>query len=380
MGPLAGLKVIEFGHIGPVPHAAMLMSDLGATVLRIDRPTPTDLGIPRPLQRSVTLRGRDSIALDLKHQPSIELVLDLLARSDALIEGFRPGVMERLGLGPDLVLARNPKLVYGRMTGWGQQGPLAQAAGHDLNYIAITGALDAIGRAGQLPSPPLNLVGDYGGGSLYLAFGIVSAIWYASRTGQGQVVDAAIVDGTASLMANVQALHSEGNPRRPRGTNVIDSGAFFYDVYECRDGKCISVAPIEGKFLKELVRLLDLEPESLPPQEDAARWEQGRKILAARFRTRARDEWLRLFEGTDACVAPVLAIDEVHKHPHHIARSTYFESLGVVQPAPAPRFSVSLPDVPTPPRAPQDADWKTALTPWLTRADIERHLSSIKER
>jgi len=371
MGPLAGLKIVEFGHIGPIPHCAMLLADLGATVLRIERTAPSDLGVPRPVRSDAALRGRKAIALDLKETCSIELVHRILERSDALIEGFRPGVMERLGLGPGQVLARNPRLVYGRMTGWGQEGPLARAAGHDLNYIALCGALHAIGRAGQLPSPPLNLVGDYGGGSLYLALGVVSAIWHASRTGAGQVVDAAIIDGTASLMANIQALQSSGVPRGPRGKNLTDSGAYFYDVYECSDGQCISVAAIEEKFLHQLARLIGLDPAQLPPRGLSERWEEGRALLAERFRSRPRDEWTRILEGTDACFAPVLSIDEVHEHPHHQARRTYIELDGITQPAPAPRFSRTGLDMPTAPQSAKDTMPAEALAAWLSDEELQ---------
>jgi alpha-methylacyl-CoA racemase len=372
MGPLAGLKIIEFGHIGPVPHCAMLLADLGATVLRIERTTPSGLGTSRPLKSDAMLRGRQAIALDLKRPEAIAFVLELTTRSDAMIEGFRPGVMERLGLGPKEVLRRNPRLVYGRMTGWGQTGPLAQAAGHDLNYIALSGALDAIGRAGQLPSPPLNLVGDFGGGSLYLALGLVSGIWHAHRTGAGQVVDAAIVDGTASLLANVQALVSAGVARAPRGHNLTDSGAYFYDVYECADGRCISIAAIEEKFLHRLFELIGLDPATMPPQSDGARWPEGRAVLAARFRMCTQAEWIELLEGTDACFAPVLSIPEVHAHPHHAARSTYISIDDVVQPAPAPRFSSSVPATPARPMSAADCDPEQALAQWFSPEELRR--------
>ena len=367
-GPLAGIKVLELAGIGPGPMCAMLLADLGATVLRIDRPDPGESGIARPLKYNLLLRGRRSLALDLKRPEARDLALRLVEQADALIEGFRPGVMERLGLGPEVCLARNPGLVYGRMTGWGQQGPLAQSAGHDLNYIALTGALDAIGRAGQPPTPPHNLLGDYAGGSLYLAVGILSAIISRRASGRGQVVDAAIVDGTAHLMTSVHGLHAAGMLSGERGTNLLDSGAPFYDCYECADGRWVSVAPIEGRFHAEMLRRIGIDGADFPPQSDRARWPEARERFAAVFRTRTRDEWCALLEGTDSCFAPVLTMEEAARHPHMAARGTYVEVDGVVQPAPAPRFSGTVPDVPTPPQAPADAE--TALEGWLAPEDV----------
>ncbi|MBR0641698.1 CaiB/BaiF CoA transferase family protein [Plastoroseomonas hellenica] len=372
MGPLAGIKILELAGIGPGPFCAMLLADLGATVLRIDRPEPPELGIPRPLQYNPVLRGRRAIALDLKRPEARDLALRLVARSDALIEGFRPGVTERLGLGPDDCLARNPRLIYGRMTGWGQQGPLAPAAGHDLNYIALTGALASIGRAGQAPAPPLNLVGDYAGGALYLALGILAAIIAARGSGQGQVVDAAIVDGTAHLMTGFHGLLAAGMLNPERGTNLLDSGAPFYDCYACADGRWISVAPIEGRFHAELLRILGIDAAEFPPQSDRARWPEARARLAATFLTRTRDAWCALLEGTDACVAPVLTMEEATRHPHMRARGTYIEVDGVVQPAPAPRFSRTVPDVPSPPQAADPADAEAVLEGWLEAEEIAR--------
>jgi alpha-methylacyl-CoA racemase len=356
MGPLAGFRIIEFAGIGPGPMAAMLFADLGASVLRLDRPTPSGLGIDMPRRFNLLTRNRPAIALDLKHLDGHALALDLMATADALIEGFRPGTMERLGLGPDVALARNPRLVYGRMTGWGQSGPLAQAAGHDLNYLALTGALDAIGRASAKPTPPLNLVGDYGGGALYLAFGIACAMAEAQRSGKGQVVDAAMTDGAASLMTTFYGLHAAGMHRLARGTNLLDSGSAIYDVYECADGRYVALAPIELKFRKVLFALL-----GLPYTEDDG--EGLRKRLETLFKTRTRDEWCALLEGSDACFAPVLTMVEAPHHPHNVARGTFVEIDGVVQPAPAPRFSRTPAAQPAAPRVLGDG-CRAALADW----------------
>jgi alpha-methylacyl-CoA racemase len=369
MGPLKGMKIVELAGIGPGPMCAMLLADMGATVLRIDRKEPVDLGNPRPLKYNLLLRNRKSIALDLKQRAAVELALKLVADADGLIEGFRPGVVERLGLGPDVCLARNPSLVYGRMTGWGQSGPLASAAGHDLNYIALTGALHAIGREGEPPTPPLNLLGDYAGGSLYLAMGMLAAVIEARQSGKGQVVDAAIVDGTASLMTSVYGLYAAGLVSVERGTNTSDSGAYFYDVYECADGEWVSVAPIEGRFHAELLRLMGIASEDIGEQRDRKNWERARGVLAKTFRTRNRDEWCKLLEGTDSCFAPVLSMAEAPHHEHFRARDTFVEVDGVVQPAPAPRFSRSAPEKPTPPSAP---DPEGALAGWVTQDAIAK--------
>jgi alpha-methylacyl-CoA racemase len=352
MGPLAGFKIVEMAGIGPAPMCAMLLADLGATVLRVDRQQPSDLGLPGDARFSITNRSRHAIAVDLKNPEAVVLVLRLVAAADALIEGFRPGVMERLGLGPEPCLARNPKLVYGRMTGWGQEGPLAQAAGHDLNYIALAGVLHAIGRAGQPPTPPLNLVGDFGGGALYLAFGLACGMLEAQRSGKGQVVDAAMVDGAASLMAMFYALHAAGSFTATRGDNVLDSGAFFYDAYECADGKYVSIAAIEDKFLEEFLRRMEIDAAEMPPKMDRRRWPEAKAKLAARFKRKTRDEWCRLLEGSDACFAPVLSLAEAPSHPHNLARHTFVEIDGIVQPAPAPRFSRTPAARPTPPETP----------------------------
>jgi len=349
----------------------MLLADLGATVLRIDRPEPSDLGVARPLRYDLLLRGRRCLALDLKHPDGKALALRLVERADALIEGFRPGVTERLGLGPEDCLARNPRLVYGRVTGWGQEGPLAQAAGHDLNYIALAGAVHAFGRRGQAPTPPLNLIGDFGGGALYLAFGVVCGVLEAQRSGRGQVVDAAMVDGTASLMTAFHGMMAAGLGSHERGTNILDTGSHFYEVYECVDGHWISVAAIEGKFYAELLRRLDLDPATLPPQMNREGWLEAKARLAALFKTRTRDEWCAILEGTDACFAPVLTTDEAPHHPHNAARRTYVEIDGIVQPAPAPRFSRTVADLPIPPQPPGGPDEaEAALAPWLDPAEI----------
>jgi alpha-methylacyl-CoA racemase len=368
MGPLTGVKIVEFAGIGPGPLAAMLLADMGATVLRIDRATPSDLGIPLPQQHDFTRRSRATIGLDLKQPASVALALKLIGSADGLIEGFRPGVMERLGLGPEVCLKANPRLVFGRITGWGQDGPMAQAAGHDLNYIALTGALHAIGRAGQKPTPPLNLVGDYGGGAMYLVTGVLAAIISARTTGVGQVVDAAMVDGALSLMTPIYAMKAGGRLSAPRGENQLDSGAYFYETYECADGGFISIASIEAKFHAELLQRLEIDPATLPPQHDRARWPEMKERMAAVFRTRTRDEWCARLEGTDACFAPVLSMDEAADHPHNLARNAFIEVGGIRQPAPAPRFGTTQLE---PPKAPADVDTATVLADWgLDAAEI----------
>lgn len=338
-GPLAGLKVIEMPAIGPVPFCGMLLADLGADVLRIDRMGDADLGLPVETKYALNGRGKRSLALDLKDAKAIQLMLDLISKADVIIEGFRPGVMERLGLGPDLALERNPRLVYGRMTGWGQEGPLAPAAGHDINYIALTGALHAIGHKDGKPVPPLNLVGDFGGGSLYLAMGVLAALYERQQSGRGQVVDAAMVDGAASLMTGFYGMKGAGIWSDNRGVNILDSGAPWYDTYECKDGLFISIGSIEGKFYAELIKVLGLDAATLPKQHDRRNWDSLRAVFAACFRTKSREEWCVLMEGTDICFAPVLSLEEAPKHKHMTARKTFVEIDGVVQPSPAPRFS-----------------------------------------
>jgi len=348
MGPLHGLRVVELASIGPGPMCAMLLADLGADVIRIDRLEPSGLGVPMNQRFDVNARSRRSAALDLKSAAGRDAVLRIIDRADVLIEGFRPGVAERLGLGPADCQARNPRLVYGRMTGFGQTGPLAHAAGHDLNYIALTGALEAIGPAGGAPVPPLNLVGDYGGGALYLAFGLMAALFERQSSGRGQVVDAAMVDGAASLMSMFHGMLAAGGWPGRRGENLLDGGAPFYGVYETADGKHVSIGSLEPKFYAEMVKRLGLDERFLRLQGDASQWPALREAIAAAVRTRTRDEWSALLEGTDVCFAPVLALGEVHQHPHAVARGTYVEVAGVVQPGPAPRFDRSVPDHPRP--------------------------------
>jgi alpha-methylacyl-CoA racemase len=352
MGPLQGFRIVEIAGIGPAPMCAMLLADLGATVLRVERMQASGLGIDKPARFEIMNRSRRAVAIDLKKKQGVETVLRLVEGADAFIEGFRPGVAERLGIGPEQCLARNPRLVYGRMTGWGQTGPLAQAAGHDLNYIALTGVLHAIGRAGGKPTPPLNLVGDFGGGALYLALGIACGLLEAQRSGKGQVVDAAMTDGAASLMTMFFGMRAAGQLSTTRGANILDSGAFFYEVYECADGKHLAVAPIEDKFLAELCRLIELDPKKLPAKLDATGWPAAKKTLAAVFKTKTREEWCCLLEGSDACFAPVLSLDEAPDHPHNKARGTFVTIDGIVQPAPAPRFSRTPSATPTPPETP----------------------------
>ena len=367
MGPLAGIKIIELAGIGPGPMAAMQLADMGATVLRIERREAADLGVKRPLKFNLLLRNRPSIALDLKEPDAIRLVLDLVSEADALIEGFRPGVTERLGLGPDICLARNPRLVYGRMTGWGQSGPLAQAAGHDINYISLTGALRAIGRKDQPPTVPLALVGDFGGGAMFLVMGVLAALLNARATGQGQVVDAAIVDGAASLATGFYGLSAAGQWNDERGSNILDSGAPFYDVYECSDGQWISIGPIEGRFHADLLRRLDIDPSTIGGQFDEAAWPQAKAAYERVFKTRTRSEWCELLEGTDVCFAPVLSFEEAADHPHLKARGTLIEIDGVVQPAPAPRFERTSAQTPKPPQAPlRGAAAQQLLAQWLS--------------
>ncbi len=340
-GPLDGVRIVEFAGIGPGPFCGMLLSDLGADVVRIDRAAATG----KPAGGKVLGRGRRSVALDLKSPDDVETALRLMERADGLIEGFRPGVMERLGLGPEVALKRNPKLVYGRMTGWGQEGPLAHAAGHDLNYIALTGALHAMGRKDGRPAPPLNLVGDYGGGALYLAFGLLAGILHARSSGRGQVVDAAMTDGAASLMAMFYEMRAMGVWRDAREANLLDGGAHFYDTYECADGKFVALGSIEPQFYALLLEKAGLSDPEFQHQMDASKWPALKEKVIATMKTRTRDEWCELMEGTDVCFAPVLTMAEAPSHPHNAARETFIERDGVVQPAPAPRFSATPPAV-----------------------------------
>ena len=339
MGPLSGLKVVEIAGIGPGPFCGMLLADLGADVVRVDRAQNVQGGDPALPPGDLLNRGRRSIGVDLKNPEGVAVVLDLVEQADVLIEGFRPGVAERLGIGPDECLARNPRLVYGRMTGWGQEGPWASMAGHDMNYIALAGALEPLGRAGEAPQPPINLLGDFGGGGMLLGFGVLAAVFEAQRSGQGQVVDAAMVDGSALLMTMTHAFRHMGIWEDERGTNMLDTGAHFYDVYETADGKYLSVGAIEPQFYDALLDGLGLDKSDLPWQHDRAEWPALTKKFAGIFATKTRDEWMAIYEGTDACVAPILSIPEALEHPHNVERGTFVEVAGVAQPGPAPRFA-----------------------------------------
>jgi len=363
MGPLAGLRVVEFEAIGPGPFAGMMLADMGADVLLLDRPVDADLGIRQQRRFDVMRRGRRSLVVDLKTPAGIATALRVCDKADALIEGFRPGVMERLGLGPDVVLARNPRLVYGRMTGWGQRGPLAERAGHDIDYIAVAGVLNAIGRAGDAPLPPLNLVGDFGGGGLLLAFGIACGVIEARTSGRGQVVDAAMVDGAALLAAMFSGFMASGIWRDERGTNILDSGAPWYDTYETRDGRHVAVGAIETKFYAELLARLGLDAALAKTQHDRTTWPALRETLAARFRERTRDEWAAVFADADACVAPVLTFAESRAHPQVVARGGAIEIDGVAQPAPAPRFA-RTPGAATRPPPERGSGGAEALAEW----------------
>ncbi len=370
MGPLTGIRILEFEALGPGPFCGMLLADMGADVLLVDRPQDPGLGFERARRHDAMLRGRRSLTLDLKTPAGADAARTLAARADAIIEGFRPGVMERLGLGPDALLARQPRLVYGRMTGWGQQGPLAGRAGHDIDYIALSGALHAIGRAGGPPVPPLNLVGDFGGGGMLLAFGIVCALLDARTSGRGQVVDAAMVDGAALLTTMFWGMRAAGDWTDARGDNVLDSGAPWYDTYRTRDDRYVAVGAIEAKFYGEFLQRLGLAGEALPAQHDRAGWPALRARFAAAFATRTRDEWTRVFEGADACVAPVLAFGEAGAHPHAQARAAYVSVGGVPQPAPAPRFSRTPGEVRGAPPE-RGAGGRAALADWgFTQAEV----------
>ncbi len=364
-GPLSGYRVIEIAGIGPGPFAAMMLADMGAEVIRVERASAVRGPAPDTPHFDVLLRGRRNIAIDLKDPEGVAVLLDLLERADALIEGFRPGVMERLGLGPDTCLGRNERLVFGRMTGWGQQGPYADAAGHDINYIALAGALAHFGRADQPPTPPLNMVGDFGGGGMMLAFGVVCALLEAQRSGQGQVVDAAMVDGSAVLMSMFWAFSSAGLfDQNARGANLLDTGAHFYDVYRCSDGEYVSIGSIEPQFYAQLLELTGLsDDEEFAAQMDSARWPHLKERLAEVFATRTRAEWCEVMERTDVCFAPVLTMAEAATHPHNVERSTFVDYGGVTQPAPAPRFDRSTAEIQSPPAHPGQhsravlADW-----------------------
>ena len=369
-GPLSGYRIIEMAGIGPGPFAAMLLADMGAEVIRVDRAQSVFGPAPDMPNGDVMLRGRRNIAIDLKNPEGVAVLLDLVEHADAIIEGFRPGVMERLGIGPEACLARNPRIVFGRMTGWGQDGPYALAAGHDINYISLAGALAHIRRAGEMPLAPLNLVGDFGGGGMYLAFGVVCALLEAKGSGKGQVVDAAMVDGAASLMTfffglNNLGVHDFDQP----GTNMLDSGAHFYDVFECSDGMYVSIGSIEPQFYKELLQRTGLEGDpEFAKQFDRVNWPHLKERLREIFRQRTRAEWCAEMEHTDVCFAPVLTLPEAAQHPHNVARSTFVESGGVTQPAPAPRFSRTAPEIGSLP-AHAGQHTRTILRDWGIPAD-----------
>lgn len=367
-GPLHGYRIIEIAGIGPGPFAAMMLADMGADVIRVDRAGQVmgfDPATPPP---DVLNRGRRSIGVDLKSPEGVETVLKLVEQADGLIEGFRPGVMERLGLGPDVCAERNPRLVFGRMTGWGQTGPYALAAGHDINYISVGGVLEHLGRAGEAPTPPINLVGDFGGGGMLMAYGLVCGMLEAAKSGQGQVVDAAMIDGASSLMMMIWAFKHMGFWQPERGTNILDTGAHFYDTYECKDGKFISVGAIEPQFYADLVARLEIDPATLAPQMDRANWAANKTVLAALFATKTRDEWCETLEYTDACFAPVLSMDEAPLHPHAVERNSFVEVAGLVQPAPAPRFSRTEGQVQRPP-AHAGQHTSEVLAEWLGLSD-----------
>jgi alpha-methylacyl-CoA racemase len=368
-GPLRGIRVVEIAGIGPGPHAATLLADLGADVVRVERPGATS---PVSMTNDLLTRGRPSVALDLKRREAVEAVLTLVEGADVLIEGMRPGAMERLGLGPEECLARNPRLVYGRMTGWGQDGPLARTAGHDMNYISIAGALHGLGQDPDRPQFPTNLLGDFGGGSTYLVIGVLAALLESRGSGEGQVVDAAIVDGTAHLSAMFAGMLASGFAREQRAANLLDGGAPFYDVYETADGKHMSVGALEPQFYAVLVDRLGLE--DLPDRDDLSQWPVLRAALAARFRERTQAEWTEVFDGSDACCAPVLPLTEAAEHPHLRARGTYVERAGVLQPSPAPRFSRTRATLTSGPTAP-GGQTREALTAWGV-PDVEALIES----
>jgi alpha-methylacyl-CoA racemase len=375
MGPLAGIKVVELAGIGPGPFCAMALSDMGAEVLRVDRTEPSGLGIGMEPRFDLLKRGRRSVAVNLKDPQGVETLLRLVDRADALIEGFRPGVMERLGIGPEECLRRNPRLVYGRMTGWGQDGPWAKEVGHDINYIALAGALHCIGAEGGKPVPPLNLVGDFGGGAMFLAFGIVSALLDAQRSGKGQVVDVSMAEGAAYLMTSIYGLHAAGMWTGKRGDNLLDTGAPYYNTYETADGRYVSVGAIEPKFYVELLRRMGLEGEELPEQNDRAQWPAMRERFAAIFKQRTRDEWCEAMAGGEICFAPVLGMDEVRDHPQNKARESFREVEGVVQPSPAPRLSRTIPESQGPP-ARSGEHTEQALAAWGFAAE---EIAALKE-
>ena len=369
MGPLKGIRIVEIAGIGPGPFCAMMLADMGADIIRVDRKGASGMG-----NFDVTNRGRRSIAVDLKNPAGKELILKLIEKADGLQEGFRPGVMEKLGLGPDTCLERNPKLVYGRMTGWGQEGPLAQAAGHDINYISLSGALHAIGNHGKKPVPPLNLVGDYGGGGMLLAFGMVCGLLEAQKSGKGQVIDAAMVDGSAALMAMMFGMKAAGIWIEERGSNLLDTGSHFYDTYETADGKHISIGSIEPQFYALLLKLAKIDDPEFQNQHDRANWLHLKDKISAVFKTKTRDQWCEIMLGSDVCFAPVLSMGEAMKHPHNMARNTFVEIEGVPQPGPAPRFSRTTAEIQGPPPSPGQHN-ESALLAWGISSD---QIASLK--
>lgn len=371
MGPLKGAKMVEIGSIGPGPFCAMMLADMGAEIIRIDRKNKPPISFLSE-KNEIMNRGRKSIAIDIKKSEGVETVLQLIEKADALIEGFRPGVMERLGLGPDVCFKKNPKLIYGRMTGWGQTGPLAHAAGHDINYISLSGALHAIGRRGDKPLPPLNLVGDFGGGGMFLAFGIACALFEAQKSGQGQVVDAGMVDGSAVLMSHTYSFLAGGFWEDKCGVNILDTGAYFYETYETADNKWISIGSIEPKFYALLLQKAEINDSDFNEQMDQQKWPELKEKIAKVFKSKTRDEWCEIMEGTDVCFAPVLSMTEAKNHPHNVARKTFVEIDGVTQAAPAPRFSRTKAEIQSPP--PKHGEHtESALSEWgISDDDIER--------
>jgi len=373
MGPLEGIKIIEVAGIGPGPFCGMMLADMGAEVIRVDR---VGGGLGGAIPNDVMNRNRRSVAVNLKSPEGAETVLKLCEHADAIFEGFRPGVAERLGIGPDECLKRNPKIVYGRMTGWGQDGPMAQAAGHDINYISLSGALHAIGREGEKPVPPLNLVGDFGGGGMYLAFGMVCALLEAQKSGKGQVVDAAMVDGSASLMSMFFTFKNMGMFNEERGTNMLDGATHFYDTYETKDGKWISLGSIEPQFYKLLIEKANLDAKQFAPQMVVDKWPELKTELTEVFLSKTRDEWCDIMEGTDVCFAPVLSINEAVDHPHNKARETFVEVNGVAQPAPAPRFSRTKPEIRNSARL-AGQDTQEVLSSW---GFSDEEISTLKDK
>ena len=370
MGPLKGLKIIEMAGIGPGPFCGMVLADLGAEIIRVDRASAIGTGS----KKEPSNRGKKSIAVDLKAKEGVEVVLKLVETADAIFEGFRPGVMERLGLGPDVCLARNERIVFGRMTGWGQKGPLANAAGHDINYISLSGALAAIGRPGSPPVPPLNLIGDFGGGGMLLALGLVAALLESKESKQGQVVDAAMTDGSALLMTMIYSMQSSGMWKTTMGSNLLDGGSHFYDTYECKDGKFISIGSIEPQFYALLCQIAELDEKVFSKQMSRDLWPEQKEEIKKIFLKKTRDEWCELMEGTDVCFAPVLDMSEAPQHPHNKERKTFIDLEGVTQPAPAPRFSRTEPEVVSSPSIVGEHTNEVLSSIGLSEADI----SSLK--